>query len=68
MTGLTAENVLIENIYYSAENDNEKFTPAICGVHNSEFKNVVIRNINCEKDIKHIYSTMGKVPEGITFE
>jgi len=63
---LTAENVLIENIYYSAENENEKLTPAICGIHDSVLKNFVLRNVHADESIPVIYTSDGKPAAGIT--
>jgi len=65
---LTAENVLVENIYYSAKNENEKLIPAICGIHDSELKNFVLRNVNVDESISVIYTSDGKPAEGITVE
>ncbi len=66
-TGLTAENVLIENVYYSANGENDNYKPTVCAIHNSELKNVIIRNVCCNDNVKLIELTDGKMPEGLTF-
>ena len=65
---LTAENVLIENVYYTANGENENYKPTVCGVHNSEFKNVIVRNVCFDDNVKLLKTTNGKTPEGLIFE
>ena len=47
----TLQNVLIENIYYTAKPDYCK--PAICAVSNAELTDVCIKNIFADGDVKH---------------
>lgn len=68
MISLTAENVLIENVYYTANGENDNYKPTVIGVHNSELKNVTIRNVCLEGNAELLKCTDGKVPEGLVFE
>lgn len=55
----TLENILIENIYYTAKPDY--YTPAVCAVANAELNNVQIKNVFCDSNVlKEEYFNMKK--------
>lgn len=46
--GLVAENVLIENVYYTAKCEIDGYTPSVIAINNSTLKNVKVKNLNYE--------------------
>lgn len=53
-SGLNAENVLIENIYYTAKCEVDGFTTSIIAINNASLKNVTLKNINCDENITRL--------------
>lgn len=48
-TGVTAENILIENVYCTAVCDSQNYRPALFAFNCAEMKSVVIRGIHCSE-------------------
>jgi len=68
LPGLYAENILIEHIYYTAEQNTEKFTPTLFAFYNTECKNVVLKNIHADETVRLIECFDADLPQGVTIE
>lgn len=57
--GVTAENILIENIYHTAHNKRQP--DALCSFNAAQVKNAVVRNVCCDEELP-LYVVHNPVP------
>lgn len=50
-SGIIAENVTIENIYYTANSGIDNYDPALCVFNAADARNIKIKNIYCDRKV-----------------